>query len=75
MNWLMNIIFPKRTGTVRINPNHLPGLTPPKSSPFTPRPSTADEAPEIDIKAIYKRFIEGGGDTQKRKNNDRGVGF
>lgn len=76
MNWILNILFPRKTGTVRINRDHLPGLKPPKSAPFVPRPSTQEPAPGTDIKALHEHFIASGAVARtKRTKKDRGVGF
>lgn len=76
MNWLLNHLFPRKTGTIRINRDHLPGLKPPKAAPFVPRPSTQEQPTGTDIQALYKQFIESGTVTPtKRTKKDRGVGF
>jgi hypothetical protein len=76
MNWLLNILFPRKTGTIRIHRDHLPGLTPPKAAPFVPRSSTQEQTPGTDIQALYEQFIKSGTVTRtKRTKKDRGVGF
>lgn len=76
MNWLINLLIPRKTGTIRINRDHLPGLTPPKAAPFIPRSSRQDEPTGTDIKALYEHFIASGTVARtKRTKKDRGVGF
>lgn len=76
MNWFMKMLFPGTQQTIRISPDHLPGLIPPKPAPFTPKPSKPTQSEGPDIDAMYKRFKSFGGYKPKKRNkNDRGVGF
>jgi hypothetical protein len=77
MKWILKLMFPSLYKPVRINKDYLPGLTPPKVAPFTPRLPKQAAPPEPDIKGLHKKFILSGGSkaTTKRPKNDRGVGF
>jgi hypothetical protein len=76
MNWLTRLLFPGTSKGIRIRPDHLPGLKAPKAAPFVPRLHKPEERSEDTIKALYKRFLEGGGSSAaKRNKRDRGVGF
>lgn len=77
MNWLTEIIktlFPSGK-RIKVDPDHLPGLRPPRSAMRCPAPPPEAIRPTPpDIDGIYARFIASGGDKVKRKQ-DRGVGF
>ena len=76
MKWLGRILFPGKDRTIRISRDHLPGLKPPKSAPFIPKPSKPKESPGTDIEGLYETFIAYGGlKPKKRSKKDRGVGF
>ena len=77
MKWLTDIIhilFP--TGQrIKVDPDHLPGLRPPRSASRTPVPPPETVRPTpSDIDGIYARFVKAGGHKTKKKQ-DRGVGF
>lgn len=57
MNFLMNLLFPGNRRSVRIRPDHLPGLTPPKAAPFKPARTQTNEIQVTDIDKLYKRFL------------------
>lgn len=57
MNFLMHLLIPGNRRTVRIRPDHLPGLTPPKAAAFKPQRSKVAEHPSADIDKLYKRFL------------------
>ena len=71
---LLNILFPSGK-RIKIDPDHLPGLRPPRSRPKLPVDAARpDPHPASDIDGIYERFIAGG-HQKKHKKNHRGVGF
>jgi hypothetical protein len=63
MKWLTSLlsrwIFGNKGGTIRIDPDHLPGLRAPKAKPRYPvdypRPKSP---PGTDIDALYRRFYK-----------------
>jgi hypothetical protein len=57
MNFLMNLLIPGNRRSVRIRPDHLPGLTPPKAAAFKPQRSEVAENPSTDIDKLHKRFL------------------
>ncbi len=76
MKWITNLLFPGTAKTIRIRRDHLPGLKAPKAAPFVPRLPKPAENSEDNIKALYERFIAGGGKAASKGNKrDRGVGF
>lgn len=76
MKWLTRLLFPSTGRTIRISPDHLPGLTPPKAAPFIPKRSKPEQDPGPDIEGLYEKFIANGGSKPKQRNKkDRGVGF
>ena len=76
MKWLTRLLFPGTGRTIRVSPDHLPGLKPPKSAPYVPRQSKPEEQKGPDINGLYEQFIAAGGlKVKKHKKNDRGVGF
>lgn len=60
---------------VKIDPDFLPGLRPPKVAPRLPD-GVRRHAPEIsgpDIAALYKRFLASGAGKKRKRPNDRGM--
>lgn len=68
MNWLFTLLFPSTRRSIRINPNHLPGLTPPKAASFTPMPPKPVEPEGPAIHDLYKKFREATGSSPKKRN-------
>jgi hypothetical protein len=78
MKWLTTLLgkwfFGNKGGTIRIDPDHLPGLRAPKPKPRFPieypRPQTP---PGTDIETIYWRFYKSRiGKPFVRKTNKKG---
>ncbi len=57
MNFIINLLFPGNRRSVRIRPDHLPGLNPPKAAPFKPSRTQTHEIQVTDIDKLYKRFL------------------
>lgn len=56
INSLLAKFAPELFKPVRIDPNHLPGLTPPTVAPFRPTTSKPKDIPEPDYRGMYKNF-------------------
>ena len=77
MKWLIELInkFITNGKKVKVDPDHLPGLRAPRSSPKSPVPPPEAIRPkEYDIDGIYESFLAAG-DTNENDKHDRGVGF
>jgi hypothetical protein len=57
MNFLINLLVPGNKRSVRIRPDYLPGLNPPKAAPFKPARTQKHEIQVTDIDELYKRFL------------------
>lgn len=76
MNFLMNLLFPGNRRSVRIRPDHLPGLTPPKAAPFRPARAQNHEISVTDIDKLYSRFLARRPFTALKKvGNRKGLEF
>ena len=53
---LLARVFPGRYRPVKIDPNHLPGLTPPTAAPFRPTKSEPEKMPEPNYEEMYEKF-------------------
>lgn len=76
MTWLIHMLFPSTRQSVRISPNHLPGLRAPKAAPKVPHLAPTPEQKQPVIEQQYERFrASRGSQPTQRKKQDRGVGF
>jgi hypothetical protein len=77
MKWIIELLFPTLRGrAVKIRRDHLPGLKPPKASPFSPKRTDQGErykGPSLD--EYYERFKASGSGKAKRRRPDDGMGF
>lgn len=74
MDWLIDLLFSRRQGTVRVGRDHLPGLTPPKPAKFIPHRVSETEPKTEDINEMYKKFKSKRPDKQ-RSDKRRGFNF
>jgi hypothetical protein len=76
MNWIFDFVFGRRTGTVRVNKDHLPGLTAPKPAPFTPKRAETEMLAGADLDSMYERFKQSETSKPKKLSKaNRGVWF
>ena len=77
MNWLYHLLFPRSGRTIRISPDHLPGLKPPQAPPRVHRHPEKEGKPEqTSVEAAYAKYLAKGGSTQKKRpKNTKGVKF
>jgi len=83
MKWFINLVrflaSGTRTGTFRIDPDHLPGLRVPKAAPRSPvaypKPEAVAHVNVLDMYRRYKRSRVGKPFTPKRPNKRKDIDF
>jgi hypothetical protein len=76
MKWIINLLFMPTTGrTIRISPDHLPGLKAPTRAPFRPAPPKPKEPKGSSIEDHYRNFKASDASKAKPVKRDRGMGF
>ena len=70
---IMRHVF-HQDGTIRIDPNHLPGLTPPKAAPPLPysRRNTTPPPSGPTVEELYERFVRTPREVPKRPKKPKG---
>jgi hypothetical protein len=73
ITYLLNLLIGSTGKSVRIDPDHLPGLRAPKPAPFRPSRPESEPGPEVDYGTMYRNYKAS--KKKPTKPIDRGVGF
>jgi hypothetical protein len=76
-NWLtdlMGMFLPKKE-RIKISPDHLPGLRPPRIMPSIPPRGQEEATPGPDIEAMYRAYRASGPRPKRRQKRTKGLGL